>query len=99
MITQFPLYGPDLSNRVRFVGHRGAHGAFSVIATCREWRQAVTSGRFRYVVTAPGIATDPIPPATAWTKDDPAARQVVDAGGVAVFELTGPLDPNTCPSP
>jgi hypothetical protein len=96
MITQFPLYGPDLSNRVQFVGHHGPHGAFSVISTCREWREAVDRGRFGYVVTAPGISSDPIPPATAWTKDDPAARQVVDSGGVAVFRLDGPLDPSTC---
>jgi hypothetical protein len=99
MITGFPLYGPDLSNRVQFVGHHGPHEAFSVITTCREWRQAVDAGRFRYVVTAPGIASDPIPPATAWTKADPVAHQIVDQGGVAVFTLTGPLDPNSCPSP
>jgi hypothetical protein len=99
IFTQFPLYGPDLSNRVQYVGHHGPHSAFSVITTCREWREAVNRGRFQFVVTAPGIAADPIPPATAWTKEDRAAHQVVDTGGVAVFALSGPLDPNACRSP
>jgi hypothetical protein len=99
IFTQFPLYGPDLSNRVQYMGHHGPHGAFSVIGTCREWRETVTKGRFRYVVTAPGIPTDPVPAAAAWTRTDPAAREIVSSDGVSVFALGGPLDPSRCGGP
>ena len=53
----YPLWGPDDSNHVQYVGARGPHGSFDAIATCRQWREALNNGRYQYVVTTP--ARDP----------------------------------------
>jgi hypothetical protein len=102
----YPLFGLDDSNRVQYVAHRGPHGSFAPILTCRAWRTAVDAGHYRYVVTTP--ARDPwhphglqSSPEGAWTRSDPAARlvfrHVAYGQPISVFELSGPLTPDGCP--
>jgi hypothetical protein len=92
---QYPLHGRELTNRVQYIGMRGAHGSFRSIATCAGWRRALLNGRYRYLITVPDVDPwDPHHPRTAaaegWTRSDPYARLVLDAGGdVKVFALTG----------
>src|SRR5581483_53344 len=101
----YPLYGLDDSNRVQYVGRRGAHGSFSPITTCRDWRSALNAGHYEYVVTTP--ARDPWKPKQLspspeghWTATDPAARLVYSRRAqeqpIAVYALSGPLDPTAC---
>jgi len=101
----YPLFGVDSSNRVQYVGRRGAHGSFTSISSCAEWRRAINGGRYRYVVTTPG--RDPWRPRTllsspegSWTGSDPAARLVFSHRAlgrqISVYELSGPLDPSGC---
>jgi hypothetical protein len=101
----YPLFGLDDSNRVQYIGQRGAHGSFTAIGSCARWRAAVNAGHFRYLVTTP--ARDPWRPKVlgpspegAWTASDPAARIVFSrrAAGqmIFVFELRGVLDPSAC---
>jgi hypothetical protein len=96
------LYGPDLANRVEFVGQRGAHGAFTRLPTCKRWREALNAGRYRYVVVAPVVSPNlPAgpsvrPPELDWTRTDPAARLVAGSGSFGVFRLSGRLDPAGC---
>jgi hypothetical protein len=101
----YPLFGPDSSNRVEYVGIRGPHGSFAAITSCRRWRKAINAGRFRYVVTTP--ARDPwhskrlgTSPEGRWTGSDPHARLVLGrrARGrlIAVYEIRGRLDPAAC---
>src|SRR5204863_4110850 len=52
---QYPFYGPDLSNRVTYLANTDPHGARSPIVDCRRWREAIDSGRYDIVVTAPGF--------------------------------------------
>jgi hypothetical protein len=103
----YPLFGVDDSNRVEYVAHHGPHGSFTPIETCREWRNAVDAGDFRYLVTTP--ARDPFhprmlepSPEDRWTASDPAARIVFRRQALGrpiyVFELSGPLDPQSCSS-
>lgn len=102
----YPLFGLDDSDRVTYVGHRGAHGSFTAIGSCPEWRRTLNAGGYRFVVTTPG--RDPWRPARllsspegTWTGTDPAAVRVFTnrAGGqpISVYELRGRLDPATCP--
>jgi hypothetical protein len=104
----YPLYGLDDSNRVEYVARRGPRGSFTTITACPQWRAAVNAGHFRYVVATP--ARDPWhpkplrqSPEETWTASDPAARLLYTrrATGqvISVFELHGPLDPASCPSP
>jgi hypothetical protein len=101
----YPLFGAADSNAVEYIAEHGPHGSFTPITSCRRWRTAVNAGHFRYVVTTP--ARDPwhpkplhFSPEGAWTASDPAARLVYAhrAAGqpIAVFVLTGPLDPAGC---
>ncbi len=100
---QYGLYGPDSSNRVRYIGERGERGSFDEIADCRSWRTAINDGGYRFVVTSPGydqdVPDEPLPsPTTEWTRSDSAAVQVLEEGDVTVFRIDRELDPSTCPA-
>jgi hypothetical protein len=101
----YPLWGPDASNHVTYVGARGPHGSFTAITTCRRWRQALNAGRYRYVVTTP--ARDPWhpkhlapSPESGWTRSDPAARLVQSHRSrgqlIAVYRIHGRMHPGDC---
>lgn len=101
----YPLYGRLDSNRVVYLGHRGPHGSFTPIRTCRGWRAAVNAQHLDLLVTTP--ARDPWhprrltpSPERAWTASDPAARIVFQAATgsqpATVFALSGPLRPAGC---
>ncbi len=102
----YPLWGPDDSNHVQYVGARGPHGSFAAIETCPQWRRAINAGRFDYVVTTP--ARDPWhpkrlsrSPEDRWTGTDPGAQLVLSRRAlgqrIAVYRITAQLDPGTCP--
>jgi hypothetical protein len=93
--SQYPLFAPDLTNYVQYVGHRGPHGAFDTAQSCREWRRLLTRGRYDYVVTGGHIAPQPLEP--GWTKDDPAVTRVLQVGTATVFRVHGPFDAEACP--
>jgi hypothetical protein len=103
----YPLFGLDDSNRVSYVAQRGAHGSFTPIATCLQWRTAVNAQHLTYLVTTP--ARDPWHPSvlspspeTRWTASDPAATRVFSESAegqpIVVFRLRGPLDVAGCPA-
>jgi hypothetical protein len=93
----YPLYGPDLSNRVRYVGDLRPDHEFTDYRTCAAWRAAVNRGRYDYIVTMPPFPLFPEHPATRWTATDPAAVPVLWMGKVGVFRISGRLDPFACP--
>ena len=101
----YPYFGLDVSNEVRYVATRGAHGSFTTITSCPAWRRAVNTGHFRYLVTTP--ARDPwrprplhLSPEARWTAGDPAAHLMYarQASGqrIAVFGIDGQLNPAGC---
>jgi len=99
VFNQYPFYGTDLSNHVQWLGQRGDHDAWLRIPTCEEWRQAINDGGYTHVVTTydpfhPGTLTDTRE--ALWTRDDPASEQILREGPVAVFEITGQMDPAGC---
>jgi hypothetical protein len=102
----YPLWGPDDSNHVEYIGARGPHGSFAAIRSCPQWRRAVNAGRFDYVVTTP--ARDPWhpkrlsrSPEDRWTATDPNAKLVLSRRAlgqqIAVYRINGRLDPAGCP--
>jgi hypothetical protein len=95
----YPFYGADLSNQVRYVGdlRRRTH-EFTDYRTCAAWRDAVNRGRYDYLVTMPPFPEFPEPVAARWTIGEPAAVPILHMGKVAVFRITGRLDPGTCPA-
>jgi hypothetical protein len=99
VFNQYPFYGTDLSNEVQWLGEEGPDGAFLRIADCASWRRALADGGYTHVVTTydpflPGRLTDT--KEGLWTRDDPAAREILRDGPVSVFELEGPPDPDAC---
>jgi hypothetical protein len=97
----YGFYGPDLSNRVRYLGVEGPDGAFNAIPTCRRFRDSVNRADLDYLVTAPFLnfihPEDPLPsPETAWLRGEPAVEVVNRDGPVTVWRVRGRLDPAGC---
>ena len=94
---QYPFYGVDLSNHVDYMGVKGPHGEFSAFRSCRDFKQALARGRYRYVVAFPEVkATPEQPPEAQWTRTDPSAQEVFRAGRASVFRLDGPVTVDGC---
>jgi len=83
---QYPLIGPDLSNRVTFVGRRHDDAGFTLIRGCRPWRAALAAGEYRFVVTAGGLEPWERGKSHCLAKD-PRARPVVRENQIVVFRL------------
>lgn len=98
---QYVLYGPDLTNRVSYIGEPGAHGAYRPIADCATWRRAVNRSHPDFLLVTPAAENAPsaVPQETLWTSTDPQATTILHPAPATVFRLDGPLDPATCHSP
>ncbi len=83
---QYPLIGPDLSNRVTFVGRRHDDAGFTLIRGCRPLRAALAAGDYRFVVTAGGLEPWERGKSHCLAKD-PRARPVVREDQIVVFRL------------
>lgn len=97
----YGFYGTDLSNRVRYLGEDGPHGAFNAIPTCAEFRAAVNDADLDYLVTAPFLNFlhhgDPIEsPEARWLRGEAAVKPVLREGAVTVWKVEGELDPAGC---
>ncbi|HEU5105930.1 MAG TPA: hypothetical protein VFU11_08815 [Solirubrobacterales bacterium] len=94
--------GTDLSNRVRYLGEDGPHGAFNAIPSCAAFRAAVNEADLDYLVTSPFLnflhPGDPIgSPEERWLRgEEGSVRPVLRSGAVAVWEVQGELDPAGC---
>ena len=100
-IRQYPLYGPDVSNFVQFLGRRGDDDSFVPIDNCGEWRRAINDGGYDYVVTganfpAPGADR---PQEQGWLRTAKGAKEIVSDGPTSVFEISGQLDPDCSNDP
>jgi hypothetical protein len=96
---QYPLWGTELSNDVRFAGVHQPHAGFVRASSCEQWRRLLNAGRYDYVVASldriePGGPA--FPREAGWTRD-PNARVVLREQPTVVFRLSGPLDPSACP--
>ncbi|HEX3737214.1 MAG TPA: hypothetical protein VHV53_06695 [Solirubrobacterales bacterium] len=99
----YGFYGPDLSNRVIYLGEAGSHGAYDAIPTCAGFRAAVNDADLDYLVTSPFLnfihPGKPIAsPEARWLRGSGGARPIVREGPVTIWEVTGPLAPTCGPS-
>jgi len=97
----YGFYGTDLTNRVRYLGEEGPHGAFNAIPTCAAFRAAVNDADLDYLVTAPFLnflhPGDPVPsPEARWLRGEGAVRPILRSGSVTVWKVRGELDPGGC---
>jgi len=97
----YGFYGTDLSNRVRYLGEDGPHGAFNAIPTCAAFRAAVDDADLDYLVTAPYLnflhPGDPVEsPEARWLRGEDAVRPVLRSGPVSVWKVEGELSPDGC---
>jgi hypothetical protein len=97
----YGFYGTDLSNRVRYLGEDGAHGAFNAIQTCAAFRAAVNDADLDYLVTSPFLnflhPGDPIAsPEARWLRGESAVRPIVRSGPVTVWKVEGERSPEAC---
>jgi hypothetical protein len=98
---EYGFYGTDLSNRVRYLGLEGPHGAFNAIPDCRGFREAVNAARLDYLVTAPFLnfihPSAPVnSPEAGWLRGEPAVKAIDRSGPVTVWRVRGRLDPAAC---
>jgi hypothetical protein len=98
----YGFYGPDLSNRVIYLGEEGPHGAFNAIPTCQGFREAVNAAELDYLVTSPFLnfihSSKPVPsPEARWLRGAGGVKPYFNEGPVTVWKVTGPLKP-TCTS-
>ena len=100
---QYVFYGSDLSNHVQYVADEQSHGTYRPIDSCEEWREALNEGEYDYVVITPDQRTQTeFPIEVSWTDSQASAGRVDHVVGppadfAFVYELTGELDPATCP--
>jgi hypothetical protein len=98
---EYGFYGTDLSNRVRYLGAEGPHGAFNAIPSCSEFRAAVNAADLDYLVTSPFLnfiePGKPISsPEARWLRGEPAVVPIQRSGPVTVWRVRGQLDPLSC---
>ncbi len=99
----YGFYGPDLSNRVVYLGEKGPHGAYNAIPTCAGFRAAVDGEDLDYLVTTPFLnfihPSKPIAsPEARWLQGSGGARPLFREGKVTVWKVTGPLNPKCAPA-
>jgi hypothetical protein len=101
---QYGFYGTDLSNKVRYIGVPGPHGQYTLATNCRRFRKEVNAGDYDYLVTSQyaydNLDSEYAYAYRAWTKDDPALKEVVAENVVPqpdyVYKVVGELDPARC---
>ncbi len=98
------FHGPDLSNRVIYLGEPGPKAAFNAIGSCRGFVRAVNRARLDYLVTSPFLNFldygSPLPsPEAAWVRGDPALTAVTGGSRLRVWKVDGRLDPSRCDLP
>jgi len=98
---EYGFYGTDLSNRVRYLGVEGPHGAFNAIPSCSEFRAAVNAADLDYLVTSPFLnfiePGEPIAsPEARWLRGESAVVPIQRSGPVTVWRVRGRLGLSTC---
>lgn len=88
--VHYPLYGPDLSNRVEYVGELRSDGAFVDHDTCRSWTEALAMGGYDFVVVAAPFPDAPVPPQAEWTRKTPGAREILRGHRTSIFGMDSP---------
>jgi hypothetical protein len=95
---QYPLFGTDLSNHVRYLGTEQPHGGFEAPTTCEDYLQLLQAGHYDYAVATkdrvePG--KPPYPPTAKWT-EAAGGTPILKKPPTVVFQLPNRLRPEAC---
>ena len=91
--AQYPLYGIDLSNPVRYLGRRTPHGGLLRINDAATLDAALHAGHFDYVVLEPYSLENPydrslvVSEEGKWVGALPYAHLIYASGEIRVFHL------------
>jgi len=99
-LIQYPYAGPKLGSTVRYVGVPTDDGGFRPARSCREFRERLVDGRFRYLVAAHDFFGSNVPEIdriNEWTRDIPGATLIRHTDTAWVYELPNRLDARACP--
>jgi hypothetical protein len=98
---QYPLTGLDLSNRVQYLGNYSGGGRFESYRDCAQFRSALRSGNYQYLLAGNEKWYLEPPRELQWERSDAAAipilyerRTGVDA---TLFRINRSLGPSTGP--
>jgi hypothetical protein len=99
----YGFYGPDLSNRVEYLGEPGPHGAYNAIPTCERFRAAVDAADLDYLVTSPFLnfihpGQPTASPEARWLRGSGSVKPLFREGQVTVWQVTNPLKPTCGPA-
>ncbi len=99
----YGFYGPDLSNRVTYLGEEGEDGAFNAIRTCNGFRDAVNDAELDYLVTSPFLdfvdTGRPVPsPEARWLRGAGRVEPIRRNGEITIWRVGGPLAPACGPA-
>jgi hypothetical protein len=107
-LIHYPLYGPDLTNDVLFIGTKGPHGTYSNIRTCAAWDRAMNAGGYAYVVSVQNVLLNGkvLPSPTDWLRTDPSAKALFTENTffaygyerLSVFAIHGAMPMSACSS-
>jgi hypothetical protein len=81
---QYPLAGLDLSNRVQYLGKHGAGGAFGSYRDCAQFRSALRSGKYQYLVAGTEKWYLEPPRELQWERSDDAAIPLLSASRTGI---------------
>jgi hypothetical protein len=95
---QYPLFGTDLSNQVKYLGTEQPHGGFKAATTCHQFLHLLGEGGYDYVVATydreePG--KPPYPPSATWI-EKAGGKALLRTPPTVVFELPDHLRPTAC---
>jgi hypothetical protein len=95
---QYPLFGTDLSNQVRYLGLERPHGGYEAPQTCRQYLQLLDEGDYDYAIATrdrlePG--KPPYPPLASWLEHT-GATVILKKPPTVVFQLKENLSPSGC---
>ncbi len=85
---------------MRYVGVPTDDGGFRPARSCREFRERLADGGFRYLVAAHdffGSNVREIDRINEWTRDIPGATLIQETDTAWVYSLPSRLDARACP--
>jgi hypothetical protein len=93
----YPFYGPDLDNRVKYLGVYAPDHSFGPPSTCPAWRRLLARGRYDLVVIEP----QPLENTSRlidWTISIPHSGLLLANGSGTTVRLPAQITDAGCPS-
>ena len=95
---QYPLFGTDLSNQVKYLGTEQPHGGFEAPTTCQQYLRLLNEGDYDYAIATRDREEQgkpPYPPTAKWT-EAAGGTPILKTPPTVVFELPDQLRPGAC---